>query len=849
MPSWTSTTPWLWLPSTTPTFTEHHSTGRIVLFRKTFTASAIPDKARIHISADTRYILFLNGARLLFGPAKSYLNEYNYETIDIAPFLRQGTNVLAAKVLRYSPAKEGNMGMTRSPIGGFILHDTTDSLGISTVPESGWKCVPDDSVRIKPSTEWNRALGPPFMQINEEVDGNLDAGDWLSGDFDDSAWFEAERSTVKTPMLPILEPWRLVPRSIPLLPEAEGRFSRIIKPEPAHYQAVWEGLVSKDGIVEIPANSTATVIFETEELITAFLDLKFRGGAGSRITIRCAECFEYPPPDGNPNPFARNKGDRADRDGILVGPEETYTIKSNSNSAEEERTYEPFWFRTFRYIQLTLTTSSTPVKLTSIKYRRTHYPLEISTALPLSTLPRLEAQKWKISLNTLLNCMQETFTDCPFYEQNQFAFDSRLQILYSYQLSSDDRLARKTINEFHASRRQSDGLVETHFPTPFPGINIPVFSLSWVLMVYDWVMYATTANTEEGKAFVKKFLGGIDGVLNYFDSRIQSSGIGEGMVGRFDQSSDDVWPFVDWTAEWSSLGPGGDFKSLAVPPAYRRTGVASYNSLFYAYALQKAADVNEFIGRVGIADEYRERARAVNDAVIRHCLHQDQEGERERERERETLLDGPDAPPSEKSQHVAVMSVLSGATTGSRAKELLRQALHPDTSSAYVKCSYAHAFYVLEAAVQVGLYDELRDTLLRPWADMVDMNLTTWAESAAMPRSDCHGWSCVPIYDAVVNVAGFRPVRPGFGRVRFEPRLRHWGGEGEAVLNVGVGDYAEGGSEGSEVRVSWGGGAVTLVAGFEGEVEVPVPGARQGGDGERYEVRKMRKGETLTLQL
>ncbi|RDW93952.1 uncharacterized protein DSM5745_01274 [Aspergillus mulundensis] len=832
---WTSTTPWLWLPSTTPTFTERHSTGRIVLFRKTFTPSTPLEKALIHVSADTRYILFLNGRRLLFGPAKSYLDEWNHETIDIAPFLRQETNVLAAKVLRYSPAKEGNMGMARGPIGGFILHDTTDSLGISTVSGSGWKCVPDDSVRIKPSAEWNRALGPPFMQINEEVSGDVEVGNWLDADYDDAAWFDAERATVKTPMLPILEPWRLVPRSIPLFPEAEGRFCGVIKPEPSHDQPDWEDLILNDGIVEIPTDTTATVILENEELITAFLEFKFKGGAGSTITIRCAECFEYPPPNGNPNPFARNKGDRADTNGILVGPEDTYTI--NSNSTEEEGVYEPYWFRTFRYIQLSVRTSSTPLKLTGISYRRTHYPLNISTTLPLLTLPSLETRKWKISLSTLLNCMQETFTDCPFYEQNQFAFDSRLQMLYSYQLSSDDRLARKTINEFHASRRQSDGLVETHFPTPFPGINIPVFSLSWVLMVYDWVMYATAADTHEGKRFVKKFLGGIDGVLNYFDSAIQMSGIGEGMVGRFDESSDDVWPFVDWTAEWSSLGPGGDFKGLAVPPAYRRTGIASYNSLFYAYALQKAADVNEFVGRPGIADEYRERARRVNDAVTRHCLRTDSNGQ-------EALLDGPDSPISEKSQHVAVLSVLSGAVTGSRAMTLLRQALHPSTNSGYVKCSYAHSFYILEAAAMVGVYDGLRDVLLRPWSDMVNMNLTTWAESAAMPRSDCHGWSCVPIYDAVVDVVGVRPVAPGYRRVRFEPRVGIWGESGEAVVNVGVGGEAR------AVRVSWGDGVVRVSLGFEGEVEVPVPRDRREGVGEvQYKVKKMRKGEMLTLPM
>jgi GNAT superfamily N-acetyltransferase len=847
MPPWTSTTPWLWLPESTPTFTSTHSTARIVLFRRQFTVPTSIPSARpipVHVTADTRYILFVNGKRILFGPAKSYLHEYNYETINIAPFLVPGQkNVLAAKVLRYSPVKEGNMGMVRAGIGGFILHESSGLLGVSTTEGSGWKCLPDDSVRILSSSEWNRALGPAFMQINEEVDGSLAVEGWLDGDYDDSAWLDAERSSLKTPMLPILEPWRLVPRSIPLFPETEGRFSAIVKPSSEQpgldLAGSWRSLLRNDGsgIVEIPPNTRTAVILENESLITAFLELRFRGGAGSIVTVRCAECFEYPPPEGNPNPFARNKGNRADTSGILVGPEDSYTV-SSSSSTEQERTYEPFWFRTFRYVQLTVSTHSQSLQITRLAYRRTHYPLPITTSL--SNIPLIESKKWTISLDTLLNCMQETYTDCPFYEQNQFAFDSRLQMLYSYQLSSDDRLAKKTINEFHASRRGSDGLVETHFPTPFPGVTIPIFSLSWVLMLWDHVMY--TVDTEASKRFVKRYLGGIDSVLNYFDSRISDAY--SGMVGRFgdvDSANDEIWAFVDWTAEWSVLGPGGHFKHLAVPPAYRRTGVASYNSLFYAYVLKKAAEMCEFVGRAGLAEEYRARAESVNEAVRRHCLRTDEDG-------KEILVDGPDSPATERSQHVAVFAVLSGALTGSRARALLRRALHPDTRGGYVKASYAQTFYLLEAAVQVGLYDELRGTLVQPWTEMVDLNLTTWAESAAMPRSDCHGWSCVPIYDTVANVVGLRPAVPGYGRVRFEPRLQLWKSGGGGVFTAGIG----GNGDKREVRVEWEKeGRVLLTVGFDCEVEVPIANddGKREGDEKTYRAKKMRKGETLILTL
>jgi hypothetical protein len=54
--------------------------------------------------------------------------------------------------------------------------------------------------------------------------------------------------------------------------------------------------------------------------------------------------------------------------------------------------------------------------------------------------------------------------------------DIGIQILLTYQLSRDDRLARKCIHEFYTSRRD-DELLETHLPVPFRIVNILKFSL------------------------------------------------------------------------------------------------------------------------------------------------------------------------------------------------------------------------------------------------------------------------------------------------------------------------------------------------------------------------------------
>lgn len=86
------------------------------------TLESIPKQCIVNVSADSRYRLFVNGRSASFGPAKSHLGEWNYETIDIASLLKKGGNVIAARVLRYSTMHSGNMSLVRAVIPGFILH-------------------------------------------------------------------------------------------------------------------------------------------------------------------------------------------------------------------------------------------------------------------------------------------------------------------------------------------------------------------------------------------------------------------------------------------------------------------------------------------------------------------------------------------------------------------------------------------------------------------------------------------------------------------------------------------------------------------------------------------------------
>src|SRR6476619_1962510 len=71
---------WIAVPNTAPKgYGVYH-------FRKSFDLPVKPTSFIVHVSGDNRYKLFVNGQWVSFGPARSDVEHWHFETVDLAPY-------------------------------------------------------------------------------------------------------------------------------------------------------------------------------------------------------------------------------------------------------------------------------------------------------------------------------------------------------------------------------------------------------------------------------------------------------------------------------------------------------------------------------------------------------------------------------------------------------------------------------------------------------------------------------------------------------------------------------------------------------------------------------------------
>nr|WP_253957879.1 alpha-L-rhamnosidase C-terminal domain-containing protein [Metabacillus halosaccharovorans] len=457
--------------------------------------------------------------------------------------------------------------------------------------------------------------------------------------------------------------------------------------------------------------------------MTGYLTVGFQKGKGSVIRILSSECYE--PNESNPL-RGRKKGNREDISGKLIGESDVYYVAGVKENDEFIEEYEPFLFRTFRYVRLEIETKDVPLDLLYFNYRETGYPLEIkaqfeSSDEELNTL-------WDLSVKTLKRCMHETYEDCPYYEQLQYSMDSRLMMLFTYIVSADDRLPRRTIADFYRSKQPS-GLLQSRYPSTQPQI-IPSFSLYWIDMLAEHYEYNGDLQ------LIREYRPAVIELLDWFENRLTDQGI----IGI---TSSRYWTYFDWVDEWP----------LGAPP--EGTDRPMYIlSLMYANSLRKASYLLGKTGWNEVALEMEGRADNICQAVR----------ELSWSKERQLFRDLPDT--EIYSQHTQIMAVLAGAVDGEEAKLLMERTLQEPMHRVTLPFSYL----LIQALKKTGLHSRIFDLWDR-WRVFLSQGLTTLPETEVNPRSDCHAWSAIPLAEFPTSILGVKPGAPGLKKLSIEPQI------------------------------------------------------------------------------
>ncbi|MFN2438993.1 MAG: alpha-L-rhamnosidase C-terminal domain-containing protein [Chitinophagaceae bacterium] len=682
----------------------------IYLFRKNVELSFRPASFVIHVSADNRYKLFVNKKLVSLGPARGDITHWNFETVDIASYLQAGKNIIAAKVWNEAEWRPEAQISLRT---GFILQGATAAEQAINTNDS-WQCIRDNSYKpIKITLPTYYVAGP-----GEQIDMNTHITNWEKDYYNDSLWKKAQvifRGSPKNILgeYGTIDGWMLVPSGIPQMELKEQRLEKMRKAEGVIIPSSFPGVKTA---VTIPANTIATILLDQSFLTNAYPTLIFSGGKNGTVSLSYAEALftKYPA-----------KGNRNEVEGkILIGRKDSII-----SDGSKEQIFTTLSWRTYRYIQLRVTTKEESLVINDIYGTFTGYPFEYKAKLETEN-PELN-KMLDIGWHTARLCAVETYMDCPYYEQLQYIGDARIQGLVSLYNSGDDRLLRNALNQMDNSR-QPEGVTLSRHPS-FTPQYIPTFSLWYIGMLHDYWMYGADTN------FIKDKLAGERQVMNYFRGYQQADG-----------SLKDVphWMFTDWVnaKDWDEgAGPIG------------KDGSSALLDLQLLWAYQLVADMENKTGMKEYASLYMKYAAQLKRMIKNKYW----------DNTKKLFADKPEKDLF--SQHTNALAILTGMVDKKEAVTIGHQLL-TDTSLTAVTIYFK--YYLHRALIKAGLGNEYLNWLDK-WRENINMGMTTWAEMSDIntSRSDCHAWGSSPNIEFFRTILGIDSDAPGFARVKIEPHL------------------------------------------------------------------------------
>ncbi|WP_246073129.1 family 78 glycoside hydrolase catalytic domain [Paenibacillus dokdonensis] len=393
--------------------------------------------------------------------------------------------------------------------------------------------------------------------------------------------------------------------------------------------------------------------------------------------------------------------------------------------------------RGFRYMVLTVRKAAAPVKLQELYVNQSTYPVTNTGAFQCSD-PLLN-EIWNISRHTTRLCMEDTFVDCPSYEQVFWVGDSRNEALVNYYVFGSLDIVKRCLNLVPGSKDMSPLYID-QVPSGWSSV-IPNWTFFWSIACLEYVEHTND------KDFAVKIWPAVRYTLEHYLQKLNGDGLLD-MRG---------WNLLDWA-----------------PIDQPNEGIVTHQNLLLVLALNKATELARIAGEDTEAIERMLRAGENLSLAINAHLWEERQ---------QAYLDCIHADGRRSdifSMQTQVLAYLTAVASGERKEIIGEYLLKPKATFVQIGSPFMSFFYY-EALVDAGRYDQMLNDIRHNYGQMVRYDATTcwemypnFSENRANPdqltRSHCHAWSAAPGYFLGQGILGVKRADPGWTRVLIEPQ-------------------------------------------------------------------------------
>jgi alpha-L-rhamnosidase len=677
-------------------------------FRKQLPLAAAPKKAMLHIFADTRYMLWINGHYVERGPCRFVPSHPEYDTLDVTSYLRQGDNVLAVVVHHFH---DGVMKDTGSEVNGRVARHVpglTAVLDITDRDGRHTKLSTDITWRGSTKTQF----GPSGISkgfIVDKIDARREPRGWMLAGFDDSSW--------ERPVSIDGRQWgRLGARTIPLLRETEVKSLMLIERagKPVH-RPLAEAL-------PIDLKSGDQLVIDTVQFVLAYSVLDIEAEAGSELEL------EYAPT------YAATRRRSTDQ---KKNASHYMDLSTNRYIARAGRqTYMSNDSAGCKYLVIRL--KSGRARLLGLRMINRLYPFEVVGRFQSNDA--LLNHLWQLGINTTCLCSEDAYVDSSTRERASWL--------------GDGTIVEAPITRVALAGPGKDG--KPWYADPRL-LRQKVWQVGHCVLPDGRVKAFAPSDGFDKHGYIEDYAClWIQGIRSYYDV----TGDLETVRG--------LWPAVTGQLKWflDRRSPRGlvnarEFVTWGNPLIYKVCEGATLNAYIYQ-SLLDAAELARRLEKPRQQREYEAAAGALKSAINEH-LWNDKVGTYYG-----AILDGKKTPPT---AYAAVLCLYFDVVPPERRDRVNQWLLANCEKEDFYTYGCAFLFEVLYR-MDTAVADQLvLDKIRRRWANIAKSETgTVWAEDVG--EVCCHIYGATPTYYLSRHVLGVGvdgPVR--HRRIVIDPRL------------------------------------------------------------------------------